>query len=176
MIPSADHPDYSYSEWEYVRLPHMCVSYILISKFLDGKACMILTHPNPIPDPHLHPRRLPSAYITGAGKHLYVRNVGAAPSQRHPMVAVALVYVSVQVTAVRVAQTYGKFYRPDLTPSTSIWGLPAHLSRLRRPGLFGCVRVVYMYRLYSSVALQLHLAAWEAPGSAHRVPPDVAQQ
>ena len=44
-------------------------------------------------------------FITGAGKHLYVRNVGAAPLQRHPMVAVALVCVSVQITAARVAQT-----------------------------------------------------------------------
>ena len=30
-------------------------------------------------------------FITGDGKHLYVRDVGAAPLQRHPMVAVALV-------------------------------------------------------------------------------------
>ena len=44
-------------------------------------------------------------FITGAGKHLYVRNVGPAPLQRHPMVAVARdVTLSVQVTAVRVAQ------------------------------------------------------------------------
>jgi hypothetical protein len=35
----------------------------------------------------------------------YMRNVGAAPLQRHPVVAVALVCVSVQIRAARVAQT-----------------------------------------------------------------------
>jgi hypothetical protein len=35
----------------------------------------------------------------GPCKHLYERNVGAAPLQHHPTVAVVLVYVSVQITA-----------------------------------------------------------------------------
>ena len=44
-------------------------------------------------------------FITGPGNTYICVYVGAAPLQRHPMVAVALVCVSVQITAARVAQT-----------------------------------------------------------------------
>jgi hypothetical protein len=49
-------------------------------------------------------------FIT-ACKHPYARNVGVAPLQRHPTVAVALVCVSAQITAARVAPCpkQGKF-------------------------------------------------------------------
>ena len=46
-----------------------------------------------------------SGLLPGPGNTYICVYVGAAPLQRHPMVAVALVCVSVQITAARVAQT-----------------------------------------------------------------------
>ena len=110
-------------------------------------------------------------FITGAGKHLYVRNVGAAPLQRHPMVAVTLVCVSVQVTAVRVAQIRAKFCTGPISPH------PLRPNSSAMKGIAGVLRAIGLPSIFfSSRHLQIRVDAQnslllEPPGADERLLP-----